>query len=50
MKKIQPIVKVKDIATDQSIKLSEKALAKTVEANNFLTDLADFFSVFIPYS
>jgi phospholipid/cholesterol/gamma-HCH transport system permease protein len=43
MKKIHPIVKVKDIATEQSIRLSEKALAKTAYANNFLTDLADFF-------
>jgi phospholipid/cholesterol/gamma-HCH transport system permease protein len=37
------IIKVKSIAKEQSIKLSEKAIAKTVEANNFLTDFADFF-------
>ena len=43
MKKIHPIVKVKDIATEQSIRLSEKALEKTADAHNFLTDLADFF-------
>ena len=43
MKKIHPIVKVKDIAAEQSIRLSEKALAKTADAHNFLTDLADFF-------
>jgi phospholipid/cholesterol/gamma-HCH transport system permease protein len=43
MKKIHPIVKVKDIAAQQSIRLSEKALAKTADAHNFLTDLADFF-------
>ena len=43
MKKIHPVHKVKSIAKDQSIKLSEKAIAKTVEAKNFLTDFADFF-------
>lgn len=43
MKKIHPVHKVKSIAKDQSIKLSEKAIAKTVAANNFLTDVADFF-------
>jgi len=43
MKKINPVIKVKSIAKEQSIKLSEKAIAKRVEANNFLTDVADFF-------
>lgn len=43
MKKIHPVIKVKSIAKDQSIKLSEKAIAKSVAANNFLTDVADFF-------
>jgi len=43
MKKINPVFKVKSIAKEQSIKLSEKAIAKRVEANNFLTDVADFF-------
>jgi phospholipid/cholesterol/gamma-HCH transport system permease protein len=43
MKKINPVIKVKSIAKEQSIKLSEKAIAKTAEAHNFLTDVADFF-------
>jgi phospholipid/cholesterol/gamma-HCH transport system permease protein len=43
MKKINPVIKVKDIAKEQSIKLSEKAIAGTVEANSFLADVADFF-------
>ena len=43
MKKINPVIKVKTIAKEQSIKLSEKAIAKTAEAHNFLTDVADFF-------
>jgi phospholipid/cholesterol/gamma-HCH transport system permease protein len=43
MKKIIPVIKVKNIAREQSIKLSEKVIAKTVEAHNFLTDFADFF-------
>ena len=43
MKKIHPVIKVKNIAKDQSIKLSEKVIAKTAEAHNFITDFADFF-------
>jgi phospholipid/cholesterol/gamma-HCH transport system permease protein len=43
MKNTHPIIKVKNIAAKQSIRLSEKAIAKTAEAHNFLTDLADFF-------
>jgi phospholipid/cholesterol/gamma-HCH transport system permease protein len=43
MEKIHPVIKVRNIATKQSIKLSEKAIAKTAEAHNLLTDLADFF-------
>jgi phospholipid/cholesterol/gamma-HCH transport system permease protein len=43
MKKIIPVIKVKSIAREQSIKLSEKVISKTVEAHNFLTDFADFF-------
>ena len=46
MKKIHPVIKVKNIAKEQSIKLSEKAIAKTADANNFLTDVADFFLFF----
>jgi phospholipid/cholesterol/gamma-HCH transport system permease protein len=43
MLKINPVIKVKNIAKKQSIKLSEKAIAKTAEAHNFMTDVADFF-------
>jgi phospholipid/cholesterol/gamma-HCH transport system permease protein len=46
MKKIHPVIKVKSIAKDQSIKLSEKVIAKTAEAGNFLTEIADFFIFF----
>jgi phospholipid/cholesterol/gamma-HCH transport system permease protein len=43
MKKIIPVIKVKNIAREQSIKLSEKVISKADEAHNFLTDFADFF-------
>jgi phospholipid/cholesterol/gamma-HCH transport system permease protein len=43
MEKNHPAIKVKNIAKKQSIKISEKAIAKTVEAHNLLTDIADFF-------
>jgi phospholipid/cholesterol/gamma-HCH transport system permease protein len=43
MKKIHPVKTVKNIAKVQSIKLSEKAITKTAEANSFLIDFADFF-------
>jgi phospholipid/cholesterol/gamma-HCH transport system permease protein len=43
MRKIYTVTKVKTIAKEQSIKLSEKAIAKTAEAHNFLTEFADFF-------
>ena len=43
MEKIRPVIKAKSFATAQSIKLSEKTLRKTEEANNFLTDIADVF-------
>jgi phospholipid/cholesterol/gamma-HCH transport system permease protein len=43
MKKIYSVTKVRTIAKEQSIKLSEKAIAKRAEAHNFLTDFADFF-------
>jgi len=42
MEKIHPVYKVKNIAKKHSIKLSEKVIAKHVEAKNFLTDFADF--------
>ncbi len=41
IKNLKPIVKAKGFATKQSIRLSDKTLAKTKEANNFLTDIAD---------
>jgi phospholipid/cholesterol/gamma-HCH transport system permease protein len=43
MAKLDPVVKVKGFATKHSIKLSEKTIAKSAQANNFLTDLADVF-------
>jgi phospholipid/cholesterol/gamma-HCH transport system permease protein len=43
MKKINPVLKVKNIATKQSIRLVEKTNAKTSEASNFLTNIADVF-------
>ena len=41
MKKFNPVIKVKGFATKHSIRLSEKTLAKTEKANNFLADFAD---------
>lgn len=41
MKKFNPVIKVKGIVLDQSIKISEKAIEKTVEANSFLSNIAD---------
>ena len=41
MKKFTPVIRARDFATVQSIKLSEKTLAKKQLANNFLTDFAD---------
>jgi phospholipid/cholesterol/gamma-HCH transport system permease protein len=43
MKKINPVIKVKGFATAQTVKLSEKTIAKTAQASNFLTELADMF-------
>ena len=43
MKKFTPVIKVKSFATAQTVKLSEKTIAKTAQANNFLTNLADVF-------
>ncbi len=43
MKNFNPVIKVKKIATEQSIRLVEKTIAKTVEAGNFLTNIADVF-------
>jgi phospholipid/cholesterol/gamma-HCH transport system permease protein len=43
MKKFSPVIKTKGIVKDQSIKLSEKSIAKTAEANNFFIGVADTF-------
>jgi phospholipid/cholesterol/gamma-HCH transport system permease protein len=43
MKKINPVIKVKTIVKEHSIRISEKTIAKTKEANNFLTDVANAF-------
>jgi phospholipid/cholesterol/gamma-HCH transport system permease protein len=43
MKKFNPVIKVKTIATEQSIRLVEETIAKTAEAGNFLTNIADVF-------
>jgi phospholipid/cholesterol/gamma-HCH transport system permease protein len=43
MKKFNPVIKVKKIATEQSIRLVEKTIARTAEAGNFLTNIADAF-------
>jgi phospholipid/cholesterol/gamma-HCH transport system permease protein len=43
MKKINPVVKAKGIVKEHSIKLSEKSIAKTAEANNFLINVAEVF-------
>lgn len=41
MKKFNPVIKVKGIVLDQSIKISDKAIEKTAEANSFLSNIAD---------
>jgi phospholipid/cholesterol/gamma-HCH transport system permease protein len=43
MKKLNSVVKIKSIATEKSIRLSEKILAKPAEAGSFLTVIADVF-------
>lgn len=43
MIKVNPVTKVKGYATRQSVRLSEKTIAKKAQAGNFLTDLADVF-------
>ena len=50
MKIITPAKKAKDIVIHHTLKLSEKTIAQTEIANNFLTDLADvvlFIALFI---
>jgi phospholipid/cholesterol/gamma-HCH transport system permease protein len=41
MAKFDPVIKVKSFAEQQTLKLSEKTIAKTAEAHNFLTNVAD---------
>jgi phospholipid/cholesterol/gamma-HCH transport system permease protein len=43
MKKFNPVIKVKNIVTVHSMRLSENAIAKTAKANSFLANFADFF-------
>ena len=43
MKVINPIVKAKEFASTHSVKLSEKAIAKTFKANSFFVDIANVF-------
>jgi phospholipid/cholesterol/gamma-HCH transport system permease protein len=43
MKKLNSVIKIKSIATEKSIILSEKILAKPAQAGSFLTDIADVF-------
>jgi phospholipid/cholesterol/gamma-HCH transport system permease protein len=46
MKKFTPIVKVKTFATERSIKLSERTIAKTKDAKTFLSEVGNI-SLFI---
>jgi phospholipid/cholesterol/gamma-HCH transport system permease protein len=41
--KINPVIKVKNFATQQSIRISEKTIHKTEKAHGFLTEVADVF-------
>jgi ABC-type transport system involved in resistance to organic solvents, permease component len=43
MKKFNPVIKVKRIATEHSIRLVEKTIARTADAGNFLTSITDVF-------
>src|SRR5450759_1869865 len=43
MKNFNPVIKIKDIITEHSVRLSEKTLATTAEAHSFLTNVADVF-------
>ncbi len=43
IKKFNPVRKTKDFAVAQSVRLSEKTIAKTEIASNFLTELANVF-------
>lgn len=41
MKKINPVPRIKDFATDQSIKISEKTIEKKEDVNSFLVSVGD---------
>jgi phospholipid/cholesterol/gamma-HCH transport system permease protein len=41
LKKLNPLPKVKNFATGQSIKLSDKTIEKTAKANSFLSDIGN---------
>lgn len=41
MKKLNPVPKIKTFATGQSIKISEKTIAKTEDVNSFLLSIGD---------
>ena len=43
IRKFNPVIKVRSYAAEKSVKLSEKTIAKTAEANSFLADVADVF-------
>lgn len=43
MKKFHPVIKVTGIVKKQSIRISEQTLARTRDASNFLTNVADVF-------
>lgn len=43
MRKLAPVLRVKEIVTKHSVKLSETTLAKTAAANSFLIDVANVF-------
>lgn len=43
MIKFNPVIKVRNFATERSLKLYEKTRVTTVSAGNFLTDVADVF-------
>ncbi|MCK9220905.1 MAG: ABC transporter permease [Bacteroidales bacterium] len=43
MKENNPVLKAKGFATRQSLRISEKTIAKKTDANNYLADVADVF-------
>jgi phospholipid/cholesterol/gamma-HCH transport system permease protein len=43
MNQNNPVIKVKKIATEQSLKLGNKVISKSILANDFLTGISDFF-------